>query len=128
MSTIFKSNTISRIIVDMVETEGVDSTTLGLLAKLAIYSNEKFNIRPIVFCPDESLYETLIVMGLDDVFEIIKSKQSDLDNYEELPSASTSSAIDIKKHVLTAHQLLSSINEKNKNEFLDLISALEKEK
>ena len=55
MSTIFKSNTISRIIVDMVETEGVDSTTLGLLAKLAIYSNEKFNIRPIVFCPDESL-------------------------------------------------------------------------
>jgi len=128
MSTIFKSNTISRIIVDMVETEGVDSTTLGLLAKLAIYSNEKFNIRPIVFCPDESLYETLIVMGLDDVFEIIKSKQSDLNNYEELPSASTSSAIDIKKHVLTAHQLLSSINEKNKNEFLDLISALEKEK
>ena len=128
MSTIFKSNTISRIIVDMVETEGVDSTTLGLLAKLAIYSNEKFNIRPIVFCPDESLYETLIVMGLDDVFEIIKSKQSDLDNYEELPSASTSSAINIKKHVLTAHQLLSSINEKNKNEFLDLISALEKEK
>ena len=128
MSTIFKSNTISRIIVDMVETEGVDSTTLGLLAKLAIYSNEKFNIRPIVFCPDESLYETLIVMGLDDVFEIIKSKQSDLDNYQELPSASTSSAIDIKKHVLTAHQLLSSINEKNKNEFLDLISALEKEK
>ena len=112
----------------MVETEGVDSTTLGLLAKLAIYSNEKFNIRPIVFCPDESLYETLIVMGLDDVFEIIKSKQSDLDNYQELPSASTSSAIDIKKHVLTAHQLLSSINEKNKNEFLDLISALEKEK
>ena len=128
MSTIFKSNTISRIIVDMVETEGVDSTTLGLLAKLAIYSNEKFNIRPIVFCPDESLYETLIVMGLDDVFEIIKSKQSDLDNYQELPSASTSSAIDIKKHVLTAHQFLSSINEKNKNEFLDLISALEKEK
>ena len=128
MSTIFKSNTISRIIVDMVETEGVDSTTLGLLAKLAIYSNEKFNIRPIVFCPDESLYETLIVMGLDDVFEIIKSKQSDLDNYEELPSASTSSAIDIKKHVLTAHQFLSSINEKNKNECLDLISALEKEK
>ena len=128
MNTIFKSKTISRIIVDMVETEGVDSTTLGLLARLAIYSNEKFNIRPIVFCPDASLYETLMVMGLDEVFEIVKSKQSDLNNCRELSFESTGSAVDIKAHVLMAHKLLSSINEKNKNEFLDLIAVLEKEK
>ena len=64
MEVIFMSEKISEIIVDMVYTEGVDSTTLGLLAKLAIYSNENFKIRPIVFCPDESLYETLMVTGV----------------------------------------------------------------
>jgi len=54
MNTIFKSKDISKIIIDMIETKGVDSTTLGLLAKLAIHSNANFNIRPIVFCPDET--------------------------------------------------------------------------
>ncbi|MAD58247.1 MAG: anti-anti-sigma factor [Porticoccus sp.] len=126
MNIIFKSKDISKIIIDMIETKGVDSTTLGLLAKLAIYSNENFKIRPIVFCPDESLHETLLVMGLDDVFEIVSQKKSELENYEELKSKPTKNVI-IKKHVLEAHKLLSSISMKNKEEFLDLIAALERE-
>jgi anti-anti-sigma factor len=126
IEAIFKSEKISEIIVDMVDTEGVDSTTLGLLAKLAIYSNENFKIRPIVFCPDESVYETLMVMGLDDVFEIVQSLRSRLEDYEELSVEDPSAVADrTRQHVLDAHRLLSSFNEKNKHEFLDLIQALE---
>jgi hypothetical protein len=127
MEVIFKSEKISEIIVDMVDTEGVDSTTLGLLAKLAIYSNENFKIRPIVFCPDESLYETLMVMGLDDVFKIVQKLRSRLEDYEELSVEDPSAVADrTRQQVLDAHRLLSSFNEKNKHEFLDLIQALEK--
>ena len=126
MSTIFKSRDVSRIIIDMIEAKGVDSTTLGLLDKLAIYSNENFNIRPIIFCPDESLYETLLVMGLNDVFEIVSKEKSELENYKELASKPSHDST-IKKHVLEAHKVLSSINKKNKDEFLDLIAALERE-
>jgi len=126
MNTIFKSKDISKIIIDMIETKGVDSTTLGLLAKLAIHSNTNFNIRPIVFCPDESLHETLLIMGLDDVFEIINKRKSELENFIELKSKPPHDAA-IKQHVLEAHKLLSSINKKNKDEFLDLIAALERE-
>ena len=129
MEVIFKSEKISEIIVDMVDTEGADSTTLGLLAKLAIYSNDKFKIRPIVFCPDESLYETLMVMGLDDVFEIVQSLRLRLEGYEELPVDVPSTVVDrTKQHVLDAHHLLSSFSEKNKHEFLDLIQTLEEER
>ena len=129
MDAIFKSEKISEIIVDMVDTEGADSTTLGLLAKLAIYSNDKFKIRPIVFCPNESLHKMLMAMGLDDVFEIVKSLQSRLDDYKELAVEAPSSIADrTRQHVLDAHRLLSSFNEKNKYEFLDLIQALEAEK
>jgi anti-anti-sigma factor len=127
MEVIFKSEKISEIIVDMVDTEGVDSTTLGLLAKLAIYSNENFKIRPVVFCPDESLYETLMVMGLDDVFKIVQRLRSRLEDYEELSVEDPSAVADrTTQQVLDAHRLLSSFNEKNKHEFLDLIQALEK--
>jgi hypothetical protein len=65
-------------------------------------------------------------MGLDDVFEIVSQKKSELENYEELKSKPTKNVI-IKKHVLEAHKLLSSISMKNKEEFLDLIAALERE-
>ena len=127
MEVIFMSEKISEIIVDMVDTEGVDSTTLGLLAKLAIYSNENFKIRPVVFCPDESLYETLMVMGLDDVFKIVQRLRSRLEDYEELSVEDPSAVADrTTQQVLDAHRLLSSFNEKNKHEFLDLIQALEK--
>jgi anti-anti-sigma factor len=124
MDVVFQSDEISEVVVDMIDAVGVDSTTLGLLAKLAIYCNEKFQLKPVVFCPDESLCQTLMVMGLDDIFEIVQSVPTVSDSCEELPTAS--SGIDeTKKHVLEAHHLLSSFNERNRKEFVDLIRALE---
>jgi len=72
------------------------------------------------------LHETLLVMGLDDVFEIISKRKSELENLIELKSKPSHDTA-IKQHVLEAHKLLSSINKKNKDEFLDLIAALERE-
>jgi len=124
MQAIFQSDQISEVVVDMVDAEGVDSTTLGLLARLAIYCNDKFKLNPVVFCPDDSLYQTLMVMGLDDVFEIVQSKPDSSENLEELSMVSVS-VDETKKQVLEAHRLLSSFNEKNKQEFMDLIRTLE---
>ena len=123
MEVIFKSSHISEVVVDMLEAEGVDSTTLGLLAKLAIHCNEQYQIKPVVFCPDESLYRTLIVMGLDDVFDIAQTVPAE-SVCKELSEA-TPSVEETREQVLEAHKLLSSFNERNKQEFMDLIRALE---
>ena len=65
-----------------------------------------------------------MVMGLDDVFEIVQSKPDSSENLEELSMVSVS--VDgTKKQVLEAHRLLSSFNEKNKQEFMDLIRTFE---
>ena len=124
MEAIFKSDRVSEVVVDMLQAEGVDSTTLGLLAKLAIYCNNKYQLKPVVFCPDESLHQTLMVMGLDDVFEIIQDVPNRTETCEEL-SVVVPSEDETRDHVLEAHRLLSSFNERNKQEFMDLIRALE---
>ncbi|MDX2465175.1 MAG: STAS domain-containing protein [Porticoccus sp.] len=125
MEVVFQSDEISEVVIDMIDAVGVDSTTLGLLAKLAIYCNDKFQLKPVVFCPDESLYQILMVMGLDDVFEIVQRVPSVSEKLEELSVASPSIADETRKHVLEAHRLLSSFNERNRQEFVDLIRALE---
>ena len=88
MDVVFQSDKISEVVIDMIDAVGVDSTTLGLLAKLAIYCNDKFKLKPVVFCPDDSLYQILMVMGLDDVFEIVQSVPSVSEKLEELSVAS----------------------------------------
>lgn len=124
IETIFSSGSVSEVVIDMIDTDGVDSTTLGLLAKLAIYCNTNFHIEPVLFCPDESLFHTLDIMGLDDVFNIIQSAPESIDDFKELPETSVDEN-EARERVLEAHRLLSELSERNKQEFIDLIRTLE---
>ena len=91
IEAIFQTGNVAEVVIDMLDTIAVDSTTLGLLAKLAIYSHDHFGIKPTVFCNDESLYQVLTVMGLDEIFNIIQESSSSAANYQELPDISRSS-------------------------------------
>ena len=43
-STLYSKPILDRMIVDMTETQGIDSTALGLLAKMAIQLRNRFNV------------------------------------------------------------------------------------
>ncbi len=124
IEAIFKDGHVSEVVTDMLETNAVDSTTLGLLAKLAIYCEEHFGIKPTVFCNDESIYQTLEVMGLDEIFDIIQGDHPEEEGCQEL-SEIESEVEEIRDRVLEAHRLLSLLNDRNQREFVDLIRALE---
>jgi anti-anti-sigma factor len=124
IEAIFKDGHVSEVVTDMLETDAVDSTTLGLLAKLAIYCEEHYGVKPTVFCNDESIYQTLTVMGLDEIFDIIQGDHAEEEGYQEL-SEIESEVEEIRDRVLEAHRLLSLLNDRNQREFVDLIRALE---
>ncbi|MEZ5529020.1 MAG: STAS domain-containing protein [Porticoccaceae bacterium] len=124
IEAIFKDAHVSEVVTDMMDTEAVDSTTLGLLAKLGLYCEDNYGIKPTVFCNDESIYQVLEVMGLDEVFDIIQGAHEDRENYEELANIE-SGVEEIRDRVLEAHRLLSLLNDHNRREFVDLIHALE---
>ena len=49
--------------VDVTEADGLDSTTLGMLAQLAIQTKERFDFRPAIFSTNPSIDRLLDTMG-----------------------------------------------------------------
>lgn len=65
IETLFGKNDFCTILFDLSEAEGLDSTTLGLIAKIAVKSESVKNIQPIVICSSTDIIKLLTSMGID---------------------------------------------------------------
>jgi len=110
--------------VDVCHAEGIDSTTLGLLAKLALTVREKFGFRPAIYSCDPGITRLLKSMGFQHLFEL----------REELCATPGCAAVpvvegseeEVRQQVIEAHRALMGISDENRARFRDLISALER--
>jgi hypothetical protein len=66
-------------------------------------------------------------MGFDKVFIILKELITECGQLGELPMEIISEA-NLREQVIEAHKVLMSLNENNREEFRDLVDALESEK
>ena len=126
---IFTNRHVKSVLVDLLETEGVDSTTLGLLTKLALSSKRHFGIDPLLFCDNPGILRTLDSMSLDELFTIIQQSSAESDamgGLDELPCDNCDEE-EARRSVLEAHRLLVEINPQCEAEFIDLIRYLEDE-
>lgn len=123
INTIFKDQRVKSVLLDLRNTDGLDSTTLGLLAKLALHCQRNYKLVPIIFCANESILKTLDVMGLDELFEMICGEPVEQANLSELPCSPGEERA--RQDVLEAHKLLIELNPKCEPEFIDLIRCLE---
>lgn len=124
----FSHSEFRGVVFDMHETEGVDSTTLGLMAKIAFRSAERKGGKPLVLCEDRGLLHLLDSMGFEDLMDI--SSDADNDAYHAEPAPLKCNAPDehtAREMVLEAHRVLMSMNEQNESTFRDLVHALESE-
>ncbi len=124
METIFGSRDVKNVVVDMLEAEGLDSTTLGLMAKLGLHCRKQYGIDVQVFCQNPSILRTLDCMGFDELFDIFQDVPEISAKLQSITSVN-SEVDEIRKQVLEAHKLLVQLNPKNSSEFIDLIRALE---
>lgn len=127
METIFGNNSVKCVVVDMLDTQGVDSTTLGLIAKLGLHCREHYHINVQLFCQNPSIIRTLECMGFDEIIDIFQQQpdiDTDLRSLEEAPAE----VDELRKQVLEAHKLLLTLNPQGGAEFIDLIRALEADK
>ncbi|GAB1261847.1 STAS domain-containing protein [Aurantivibrio plasticivorans] len=112
------------IVFDLTEAQCVDSTTLGLMAKIAIMSRERCDLVPVVFSTNPSVNRLLDTMGFDDIFEIVHDQHC----FDKPCRHITVTDIDeegAKARVLEAHNILMQMNDKNRNTFRDLVNTLE---
>ena len=112
------------VVVDLSRTTGIDSTSLGILAKLSIRAQERFGFVPTLVSTNPDITRVLKTMGFDDVFHIIEVPLEHKEQFGELNPFDCSEE-DMRQRVLDAHRILMSLNESNREAFQDLVETLE---
>ena len=115
-----------QVLIDLSDATGLDSTTLGLIARLALHCQEKFHFKPLVFCDSPALLHDLHTMALDEFLDILPSTPPRPAEMQELPPVEAP-ASELKRRIIDAHKLLASINPERETEFLDLVRAIEQD-
>ncbi len=120
----FADPAFNQVIIDLAETDNIDSTSLGLLAKISIHSQQAFDTKPTIVSPREDITRILLSMGFDQVFHLVAEPQELKACLEELTCEGCSEEV-AREKVLEAHRILMGLNEQNRLAFQDLMRALE---
>lgn len=123
-SSLYRRPILDAMLIDMTETRGIDSTALGLLAKMAIQLRNRFNVIPTIISTNPDVTRTLKSMSFDLIFKIVdKVPPKTPDSYNELQQKKESEDT-VREKVIDAHLTLMTLSEENRLEFQDLVQAL----
>ena len=113
-------------IVDLTETSFIDSTVLGILAKLGLKLKQAHKIQAVMLSTNSDITTLANSMGLGQVFVIL--------DYCGDPNVCTRALVDehithstMLNTVLDAHKTLMKLNDSNQNMFEPLVKQLQKE-
>ncbi len=120
----FDDPNFASVWVDLCKAEGLDSTTLGLLAKLAITARDRFGFQPAIFSHDPNINRLLKSMGFLTLFELHEERCDNPANMREIPRVRDSEN-DVREKVIEAHRVLMDLSDVNRARFRDLMVALE---
>ncbi|MBU2885958.1 STAS domain-containing protein [Gilvimarinus agarilyticus] len=131
IDAMFASDDFCEVLFDLSEAEAIDSTTLGLMAKISILGGERVGARPVIFSPNDSINRILDTMGFGDIFTIVHELKPPITATEVLvsddqPDTDNDEAV-VKDKVIEAHKVLMGLNRENQETFTDLVNMLESE-
>lgn len=112
------------VVIDLTETTVIDSTTLGLLAKIAVLARKKSSFLPTIITTNPDVTRIIQTMGFNEIFIIMKEPATNIEELQELPILKATEQ-EVREKVLDAHLRLMALNESNREEFKDLVQALE---
>ncbi|MCL7463357.1 anti-sigma factor antagonist RssC [Pseudomonas sp. NW5] len=125
IESIFAAEHFVAIVIDLTQATNIDSTTLGLLAKLSILSRQKSGLLPTLVTTNPDIDRLLESMGFEQVFNIVGSPVRCPDCLCDLPPQDANEST-VRHTVLEAHRILMDLNERNREAFRDLVTALER--
>ena len=111
--------------VDVCSAEGLDSTTLGLLAKLALTVKERFGFEPAIYSCDPGINRLIKSMGFQRLFDLREEVCGAPEEATAIPVVEGSEAV-VKDKVIEAHRVLMELSPENRARFKDLLTVLER--
>ncbi|TVZ38402.1 anti-anti-sigma factor [Alteromonadaceae bacterium 2753L.S.0a.02] len=116
------------VVFDLSDAEAIDSTTLGLMAKISIKGRALHFDDPTVVSSNPSITRLLASMGFEDIFNIVESAQA-LARVTPQPAVVLDEKIyderSVQARVIEAHKLLMAMNDANHDTFRELVDTLE---
>ncbi|WP_347331906.1 STAS domain-containing protein [Marinimicrobium locisalis] len=124
IDTMFSQNDFCEVMFDLSEAEAIDSTTLGLMAKIALQGKDERNITPVVYSNNDSINRLLYTMGFQEIFNIVNDLEAPVTPAQPL-EAEAPEEQQVKEKVLEAHKILMGLNRENRETFRNLVKMLE---
>jgi len=122
--TMYQDPAFCSVWVDLCDAEGLDSTTLGLLAKLALTVKERFGFQPAIYSCNAGINRLVKSMGFQRLFELHEEVCDNPDDVAAVPVV-PGSEDETRRKVIEAHRILMGLNATNRARFKDLLAALE---
>ena len=124
LDRLFDAQEMRSVLVDLSAAEGIDSTSLGVLARFAMQAKRRLGCVPTLVSTRHDITRLLTAMGFDDVFHIVTTPLEDERQLGELPPSDLSLE-EVRRRVLAAHRNLMAMNDENRERFQDLVATLE---
>lgn len=112
-------------LLDLTETHSIDSTMLGLLARISKLAKDQGAPPPTLVCPNEDIIDLLVGIGFDEVFSLVACDGAPLGDGQEIAHAEADDR-QLTETMLEAHQELIALKEDNRLLFEDVIELLER--
>ncbi len=126
VAQILASKTIKEAIFDVTQATHIDSTNLGLMARIANSLIEKYDHKPVIICDNTDINTLFLSMGFEHAFLIVKKLEMVQPELFELPAEKQKRA-DQLKMLTNAHRTLMEMNDKNHDTFKTVVEMFENE-
>ena len=125
VKALIQNNLIDAFVVDLSETDSIDSTNLGELARIAQRLRAEGRRRPVIVSPQISINQLLRSMALDEVFDL--TVQAHAFDGNDIPTDVEITHEELAAVMLESHKSLATVGEANRQKFCDVIALLEKD-
>ncbi|MCP5419311.1 MAG: STAS domain-containing protein [Gammaproteobacteria bacterium] len=123
LNQLFARNDYDDILIDLSEADSIDSTSLGLLAKIANFMRERFGKKATLISANPDINQMLDSVGFSDIF--LMRQDLPADSTAGLKLAITEpSKEELTKTLYEAHHTLVELNDNNRRTFHDLVETL----
>ncbi len=112
------------IVIDLTEAEAIDSTNLGLLARVGSYTLEQRGRKTALLSTNPDINQVLASIGFDRLFVLIDHPETCPANFEEIPEGPDSERR-LACRMVEAHRELIRLSGENQARFQSVVDLLE---
>ena len=119
---------VAGLIFDLSDAEALDSTNLGLLARVRERAERCHCNGSMIVSKNADITEVLRSMGFEQIFEIVSDPRLNAEACADCLDAASPSSAELRDTMLEAHRALMRLSENGRTQFADVVACLESER